>query len=170
MNTTTRRLLPLLLAVLPTAACRDAPGPTEEALADYAARHAKQAEGEADAPRAATRVRATVLDGADVPDMDDGPGGTDPYVVLEHDGQRFETSVASDDTAPSWGDSFIVVSRPGAALVITLMDEDTTTDERVGVVSRAMPRLAPGEEQTMVVRFGGEGGRVRLHLEGLAAP
>jgi hypothetical protein len=161
----------LVLVWSSLAACGAEPGPTPEAIARYAERSAAEAPaGPAEIP-ALIRVRITAIDAADIPDSDDGPGETDPYLVIEHEGQRFETTVAVGDAPAVWGDSVIFDSRPGAGLMVTLMDDDTGLDERLGVLSEPMPRISPGESQEIVLRYrDGAGGVVRLRVEGLAPP
>ncbi|MCB9726955.1 MAG: hypothetical protein H6744_06205 [Deltaproteobacteria bacterium] len=161
----------LLLASLPVAACRSEAAPDPEAVARYAERKAAEARATPDASAEPVRVRVTALDGVGIPDADDGPGETDAYLVIEHEGQRFETAVAPASDPAVWGDSVIFDARPGAGLMVTLMDEDTGIDERLGVMSEPMPRLGPGEKRELSLSFrGGEGGVVRLQLEGLPAP
>lgn len=164
-------LSPLAAACVLWAACAAEPGPTPEALARYVERKAAQAAAAPEGSPAPTRVRIVAVDGTGIPDYDDGPGGTDAYLIIEHEGQRFETTVAADDDPAVWGDSVIFESRPGAGLMVTLMDDDTGIDERIGVLSEPMPRVAPGEVKEIVLRYGdGARGVVRLRVEGLAAP
>lgn len=165
------RWLPLLAAVCVLwASCAPAPGPSPEALARYAERKATQTATAPEGPAAPTRVRITAVDGVGIPDWDDGPGGTDPYLIIEHEGQRFETIVAVGEDPAIWGDTVIFESRPGAGLMVTLMDDDTGIDERIGVLSEPMPQVAPGETKELTLRYrGGDGGVVRLRIEGLPA-
>ncbi len=117
----------------------------------------------------ARRLRVTVVRGEGLPDTDAGPGETDPYVVLDYEGERFKTSVADGTLEPVWGDSFVLDVRPGAALGVTLMDRDAwSSDEKLGVVNDPLPPVHVGERVELDVRFrGGDFGTVRVALLGL---
>lgn len=127
------------------------------------------AEGQAPTGPLATRLRITVVRGQGLPDTDAGPGVTDPYVVLDYEGERFKTSVADGTLEPVWGDSFVVDVRPGAALGVTLMDRDAwSSDEKLGVVNDPLPPVRVGETVDLDVPFrGGDFGTVRVTLLGL---
>jgi hypothetical protein len=117
---------------------------------------------------AARQMRVTILDGKGLYDADDGFGETDGFVTVEVDGERFKTSVAEGTLEPVWGDSFVFEAPPGAVMTITLFDSDVTTDERLGVVSLALPGLAPGGSEERPIGFrDGAMGTIRLRLEGL---
>jgi hypothetical protein len=115
----------------------------------------------------AKRVQITVVDGKDLPDLDDGPGVTDAYVILEYDGARQKTSVNASQ-APKWGDSFVFEIRRGATLSVTVMDEDPLSDEKIGVTTVSLPKIRVAEEKMLDVLFrDGDNGKVRLKLVGL---
>lgn len=120
----------------------------------------------------ARRLAITVESGTGLPDLDAGPGETDPYVILEVEGQRHKTSVVEGNLEPIWGDTFIFDVAPGVVLNIKLMDEDSlSSDELVGANSLELPSLMVGETQLLDVVFGqGERGTVRLTLTGMNRP
>lgn len=129
----------------------------------------------APSPRAAPlarRIAITVESATGLPDLDAGPGETDPYVILEVEGTRHKTSVVEGNLEPIWGDTFIFDVAPGVVLNIKLMDEDSlSSDELVGANSLELPSLMIGETQLLDVAFGqGERGTVRLTLTGMSRP
>ena len=161
----------LVAACAPLVACGAEPGPAPEAIARYAEAQTAARRAAPPAVAAPSRVRIVALDATAIPDSDDGPGESDPYLVIEHEGQRFETAVAAGDAPAVFGDSVIFDARPGAGLMVTLMDADPGPDERLGVLSEPMPRLSAGGSTELVLRYrGGDGGVVRVRLEGLATP
>lgn len=121
---------------------------------------------------AARRLAITVESAVGLPDLDSGPGETDPYVILEVEGTRHKTSVVEGHLEPIWGDTFIFDVAPGVVLNIKLMDEDSlSSDELVGANSLELPTLMVGETQLLDVVFGqGERGTVRLTLTGMGRP
>ncbi|HRE91398.1 MAG TPA: C2 domain-containing protein [Myxococcota bacterium] len=121
---------------------------------------------------AARRLAITVESATGLPDLDSGPGETDPYVLLEVEGTRHKTSVVEGNLEPIWGDTFIFDVAPGVVLNIKLMDEDSlSSDELVGANSLELPTLMVGETQLLDVAFGqGERGTVRLTLTGMSRP
>ena len=126
----------LLLAVASLlAGCPGEKGPADGAIAEYLGRGdatAAPLEGDDASPAPpppATRVALTVVSGKDLPDTDGGPGVTDPYVIVEYAGQRWETSVIEGSQEPTWGDSFVFDVVPGGILTLSLMDEDALTSD-----------------------------------------
>jgi hypothetical protein len=116
---------------------------------------------------AARRIQITVVDAAGLPDLDDGPGVTDAYVVLDYDGERYKTSVSSSQS-PVWGDSFAFEVRADSTLRVTVMDEDTVSDEKLGVTTVALPAIRTAEQKMLDVPLGGgNNGNVRLKIVGL---
>eukprot|EP01012_Entosiphon_sulcatum_P008907 TRINITY_DN148_c0_g1_i1.p1 TRINITY_DN148_c0_g1~~TRINITY_DN148_c0_g1_i1.p1 ORF type:complete len:142 (+),score=46.59 TRINITY_DN148_c0_g1_i1:46-426(+) len=67
---------------------------------------------------------------------EDKVGKSDPYVVLEIDGQTQKTSVKKDDLNPVWNEEFTFanLNRPGHHdLEVTVYDEDDMRrDEKLG--------------------------------------
>lgn len=120
-------------------------------------------------PKPATRVRITVIGATGLPDLDDGPGVTDPYVKLEYEGQRLKTSIAEGNLEPTWGDSFLIDIKPGAIMQTHLMDHDSLgSDETLGVLSIELPKVAPGEKETLSLAYReGTHGTVTLEVEGV---
>lgn len=120
----------------------------------------------------ARRIAITVESATGLPDLDAGPGETDPYVLLEVEGTRHKTSVVEGNLEPIWGDTFIFDVAAGVVLNIKLMDEDSlSSDELVGANSLELPSLMIGETQLLDVAFGqGERGTVRLTLTGMSRP
>lgn len=119
---------------------------------------------------AARRVAITVERGEGIPDLDPGPGESDPYVVLEYEGERHRTSTAEGKADPVWGDTFILDLRPGSTLTVRLYDEDSlTSDELLGTLAVELPVVAPGESKPLVLAFrNGESGKVTLTVTGMA--
>jgi len=157
-------------------ACSRPEGPSARAVDDYLARTGAHPATAAPLPSAtptyATRVALTVESAAGLPDTDGGPGETDPYVIVDYDGQRFETGVVEGSLDPVWGDSFILDLRPGGVLTLSLMDEDAmASDDKLGVVSLPLDPLAVGETRPLEVPFrNGEGGTLKITLVGMAKP
>lgn len=149
--------------------------PSDEAVSAYLDRSGLSARtpDDADTPHTpARRLAITVESGTGLPDLDAGPGVTDPYVILEVEGQRHKTSVVEGSLEPIWGDTFVFDVAPGVILNIKLMDEDAfSSDELIGANSLPLPTLSVGESQTLDITFGqGERGTVRLTLTGMARP
>lgn len=171
------------LAVALTTACSSPTGPSDEAIARYADPAAAATTGDAGAPpatgpgaaapeattRPARRVSVTVDKATGVPDLDPGPGVSDPYVVLSYEGTRFKTSVVEGAENPVWGDSTVFDVRPGGVLEVSLFDEDSlSSDEKIGVQTVPLPSLGEGETRALEVAFkAGKGGVVTLTLTGL---
>lgn len=175
--------LPILAAALAIvapslAACPASDGPSARAVDEYLARHGVAPTGDVPTPAEpaaaplAERVSLTVVSAAGLPDTDDGPGVTDPYVVVEYDGQRFETGVVEGSQEPKWGDSFVFDARSGGILTVSLMDEDAfASDDKLGVVSQTIAPLHIGESRDLELAFrNGEGGTLKLTLTGMARP
>ena len=164
-----------LLALSLVFACSEAPEPSEQALMDYASRQQKSSpsalKNSGETPsELATRAFVTVVSGRDIPDMDDGPGVTDAYVVLAYDGARFESSVsdADEEDGAMWGDRFVLDLVSGGVLTVTLMDEDTTGDEILGVASEPMAPMPAGTKREVELSFrDGRRGVVLLRVEAL---
>jgi hypothetical protein len=160
------------------AACSGTSGPSDHAIEAYLSRTpgmAAGADGIVEAPvevPPAKRVSVTIERAEGLPDLDEGPGETDPYVILEYEGQRHRSSVIEGSLAPVWGDTFILDVLPGGILTVKLMDEDSlSSDEQLGVVSKPLPSLKVGETTPFVLEFrGGEGGRLTLTLTGIVRP
>lgn len=176
-------LLALASAGAVASACSTKAGPGDEAMAAYLERHGitppDVSEGDtasADATGVvrsiARRMAITVERATGLPDLDSGPGETDPYVALDYEGQRFKTSVVEGELEPIWGDTFIMDVRPGGVLIVRLMDEDSlSSDEQVGTQSQVLPDLAVGETQSLVVKFRNDkGGALTLTLTGMVRP
>lgn len=162
-------------------ACSPQPGPDESAVNAYLERHGIAPRTTVASPPAgdgaalqpiARRVAVTVERAHGLPDLDNGPGETDPYVILEYEGQRHRSSVREGELEPVWGDTFIIDVRPGGVLVVKLMDEDSlSSDEQVGTVSEVLPDLRIGETITLSPTFrNGEGGTLELTLTGMVRP
>lgn len=169
----------LLFGLVGIAACNSAPPPGEGAIAAYLERHgvdagatrdAAVAVGDVGASAAARRVAITVERGEGIPDLDPGPGESDPYVVLEYEGERHRTSTAEGKADPVWGDTFILDLRPGSTLTVRLYDEDAlTSDELLGTLAVELPAVAAGESKALVLAFrNGESGKVTLTVTGMA--
>jgi hypothetical protein len=172
----------LLLAgvLLMVGACSAKRGPSDEAIRAYGVWKASEGAGEADEKSAAnktpearakkgyaTQVKLTVVRGADIPDNDPGPGHTDAYVIVEYEGDRHKTAIRSSES-PRWGDHFILDTRPGGVLKVTLMDDDLVSDDNLGVASQQLPTVRPGQTQEFKMVFhGGQGGEVHLSVLGL---
>lgn len=174
MRTAAHLWLALAGAAALLGACPGDKGPGSAAVDEYLRRGdaPPSLSGASDAPAPpppAARVALTVVSGKGLPDTDSGPGVTDPYVIVEYAGQRWETSVIDGSLDPVWGDSFILDVVPGGILTLTLMDEDAfTSDHKIGVVSAPLDPPALGESVTREVSFrGGEGGVVTITLTGM---
>lgn len=172
-------LLPILaLLAPPLLACPASEGPSAHAVDEYLARHGGVRVGDASTPTGpevapiAERISLTVDSATGLPDTDGGPGVTDPYVVVEYDGQRFETGVVEGSQEPKWGDSFVFDARPGGILTVSLMDEDAlASDDKLGIVSKSFAPLHIGETRDLELAFrNGEGGTLKLILTGMARP
>ncbi|MCC6620157.1 MAG: hypothetical protein IT385_02820 [Deltaproteobacteria bacterium] len=158
------------------AACPGAAGPSDEAIARYVGGETTAgAPGAADAapparPRA-RRLALTIERAKGVPDHDTGPGHSDVYVLVTSEGQRFRTSVVSDED-PAWGDSTVFDYRPGGLLEVSLFDEDAlSSDEKIGTQTVPLPELAEGETTTLEVAFkNGEAGVVFITVTGIGRP
>jgi len=148
----------------------------DRAIGSYLERHgigSAESAGDAEAlVPLARRVALTVVSARDLPDMDAGPGVTDPYVIVTIDGQRHRSTVISGSLNPVWGDSFVFDVRPEAVMEIALMDEDTFgSDDRIGVVSRPLETVRVGETLELEIPFrDGAGGVLTLRLTGMAHP
>lgn len=159
----------------PTTSHPLAPGTSQNALPPDGQNASPSPIATAPGPKAAPlarRLAITVESGTGLPDLDAGPGETDPYVILEVEGTRHKTSVVEGNLEPIWGDTFIFDVAPGVVLNIKLMDEDSlSSDELVGANSLELPSLMIGETQLLDVAFGqGERGTVRLTLTGMSRP
>lgn len=158
--------------------CPSQAGPNDDALAAYLERHGITAPTTIDAGAApvlgpvAQRVAVTVERATGLPDLDSGPGETDPYVMLDYEGQRFRTSVVEGDLDPVWGDTFILDVRPGGVLTVKLMDEDSlSSDEQIGTQSQVLPDLQIGVSITVILTFrNGAGGALTLTVTGMVRP
>lgn len=171
-----------LAVLIGSVGCPSKGGPSEDAVAAYLERHGiappdvgVAGEGDAAAGPAkvvARRVALTVERGVGLPDLDSGPGETDPYVIVEYEGQRHRTSVIEGNLEPVWGDTFILDTRPGGVLVVRLMDEDSlSSDEQLGTLSEVLPELMVGETRTLTLAFrSGEGGMLVMSITGMARP
>jgi len=162
------------------AACSRSSDPDPVALAEYLIRHG-YVTGQDEAPEdllvgpprgpIAQRVALTVESGTGIPDMDFGPGVTDPYVIVEYDGRRWQTSIVEGSLEPVWGDTFVIDVRPGGVLTLTLMDDDFIGSDMLGVMSMPLEPVRVGERHTFDVAFRhGEMGTITLTLVGLARP
>ncbi len=171
----------LAAAIVGLTGCPGGGGPSAQAVDEWLARDGDLsaaarpgAEAAVGPPRAAVATRlAVTIEGAEgLPDTDDGPGVTDPYVIVEYEGYRFETSVVEGSQAPIWGDSFVFDLHPGGVLSVTLMDEDSLgSDEKLGVVSEAVELIRVGETRALALPFrNGEMGVVRVKITGMARP
>lgn len=166
------RVAVALSLAAPLAGCSSSAAPTDEAIASYVGSpgETSSAGAAASAPRA-TRISVTVERAIGLQDHD-GPGVTDPYVMLEVEGNRARTSVVEGSLTPVWGDSFAFDIRADSILQLRLMDEDSlSSDELIGTVVVALPSLHVGEsvEREAVFKNGDEG-RVTLTIVGLGAP
>jgi len=162
--------------------CPSSSGPNDDAVAAYLERHGitppdAAGPGEADAGEAppavvARRVALTVERGTGLPDLDSGPGVTDPYVIIDYEGQRHRTSVIEGSLEPVWGDTFILDTRPGGVLVVKLMDEDSlSSDEQLGTLSEVLPELMVGQTRPLTMTFrNGEGGTLVMTVTGMPRP
>ncbi len=162
------------------AGCPAEAGPDGDAMSAYLDRHGlgdvavnpdSGGAPVAAAPRA-RRVAITVERATELPDLDTGPGETDPYVALDYEGQRHRTSVVEGELNPTWGDTFIIDVRPGGVLTVRLMDEDSmSSDEQIGTQSQVLPDLAVGETQTLTMTFrNGQGGTLVMSVTGMVRP
>lgn len=165
------------LALL-SAACPAGEGLSARAVDEYLARHGGAPVGDAvdpDGPVVAAiaeRISLTIESATGLPDTDSGPGVTDPYVVVEYDGQRFETGVVEGSLEPVWGDSFVFDARPGGILTVSMMDEDAlASDDKLGIISRTLDPLHVGETRPLELPFrNGDGGTLKITLTGMARP
>jgi Ca2+-dependent lipid-binding protein len=115
----------------------------------------------------ASQVKLTVLRGTNIPDNDPGPGHTDAYVIIDYEGDRHKTAVR-ETASPEWGDSFVLDTRPGGVLKLTLMDSDLVSDDTLGVASQRLPTVRPGQTREFKMTFqGAKGGEVHLMVEGM---
>jgi len=174
------------MAMVPTVACGAKSAPSDEAVNAYLDRNglalpdvvaatggtSSGADAEPTPAPTARRIAITVETGKGLPDLDSGPGESDPYVILEYEGQRHRTSVVEGDLEPIWGDTFIVDATPGGVLVVKLMDEDAlSSDELIGTISMPLPTIRVGESAPLEVSFRqGQGGTVMLTLTGMVRP
>jgi hypothetical protein len=148
---------------------------SDTALGHYLERHGVQTDPSAPAPVAAPptarRLALTVVSARALPDLDPGPGDSDPYVEVRIDGQRHRTTVIEGSLDPVWGDSFVLDI--GAAPVLELMvrDEDgLSSDETIAVVSRVLDPIAVGHTLELELPLrDGAAGYVTLRLTGLPA-
>ena len=160
------------------AGCPAEAGPDGDAMSAYLDRHglgdvaASAADTVMVAGPVARRVAITVERATELPDLDSGPGETDPYVALDYEGQRHRTSVVEGELNPVWGDTFIFDVRPGGVLSVRLMDEDSmSSDEQIGTQSQVLPDLAVGETQTLTMTFrNGQGGTLLMSVTGMVRP
>lgn len=157
--------------------CPAEAGPDDDALSAYLERHglgdvAVGGEASVAVGPSARRVAITVERATELPDLDTGPGETDPYVALDYEGQRHRTSVVEGELNPTWGDTFIIDVRPGGVLSVRLMDEDSmASDEQIGTQSQVLPELAVGETQTLTMTFrNGQGGTLIMTVTGMVRP
>ncbi len=166
------RVAATLLCAAPLAGCSSSAAPTDEAIASYVGSPGETSShgASAGAPRA-TRISVTVEGATGLQDHD-GPGVTDPYVMLEVEGNRARTSVVEGSLTPVWGDSFAFDVRADSILQLRLMDEDSlSSDELIGTVVVPLPLLHVGESVQREAAFkNGDEGRVTLTLTGLGAP
>lgn len=175
----------LAASALALSACSSKAGPSDDAMQAYLERHGlataptstvdgtlgSDGEGAALLP-VARRVALTVERAHGLPDLDVGPGETDPYVIVDYEGQRHRSSVVEGSLEPVWGDTFVIDVRPGGVLMVKLMDEDSlSSDEQIGTVSQVLPDLRVGESTTLTFTFrNGEGGTLELTLTGMVRP
>jgi hypothetical protein len=167
-------------------ACSSKAGPSDDALQAYLERHGlataqvrsadgtlgQDGEPSPSQQPIARRVALTVERAYGLPDMDWGPGVTDPYVIVDYEGQRHRSSVVEGSLEPVWGDTFVIDVRPGGVLMVRLMDEDSlSSDEQIGTVSQVLPDLRIGESTMLKFTFrNGEGGTLELTLTGMVRP
>lgn len=123
-----------------------------------------------EAPATARRIALTIVSARDLPDLDPGPGVTDPYVLVQIDGQRQRTTVIEGSLNPVWGDSFIIEIGPSPVLELTLRDEDgLSSDETIGIVSRVLDPIVVGRSIEYEIPFrDGAGGYLTIRMTGLA--
>lgn len=95
-------------------------------------------------------ISITVVKAQHLPNLDFGFGKSDPYVVLDYEGQREQSSVVQDSLNPEWGDSFVFPALLGGVLKLTVKDQDfMKSDETIGVTSILMPSLRVGETRLL---------------------
>jgi hypothetical protein len=174
--------IPALLAAtyLALSACGGTAPPSADAVEGWLARTTsgdpkntpERSPSEPPLPQIAKRISITIERAEGLPDLDDGPGETDPYAIIEYEGARYRSSVVEGSLDPIWGDTFVLDVTPGGILTLKLMDEDAlASDEQLGVLSETLPPLAIGETRTLTFAFrGGAGGRLTLTATGLVRP
>lgn len=105
--------------------------------------------------------------GLDLPAMD--PWGTsDPYVVMELDGQVVKSKVKWGTKKPSWNEDFIFNIKlfPAKKLQVAAWDANLITPhKRMGNTSISLECLCDGDQHEVLAELEGMGGGGKLQLE-----
>ncbi|KAM7261367.1 hypothetical protein ACFE04_008734 [Oxalis oulophora] len=105
--------------------------------------------------------------GSHLPAMD--PWGTsDPYVVMQLDGQVAKSNVKWGTKEPKWNEDFTfhIKLPPGATFQVAAWDANLVTPhKRMGNASISLEGLCDGELHELVVELEGMGGGGEIHIE-----
>ncbi|BBG92611.1 triglyceride lipase [Prunus dulcis] len=105
--------------------------------------------------------------GLNLPAMD--PWGTsDPYVVMQLDGQVVKSKVKWGTKEPTWNEnfSFNIKQPPTINLQVAAWDANLVTPhKRMGNAGISLEGLCDGNSHDVLVELGGMGGGGKLHLE-----
>jgi hypothetical protein len=153
--------------------CKCGAGPSQEGLANYARPKTEAVAKKKKVQPMAKRVRLTVVGADNLPDTDRllFTGTIDPYIIVNYEGQRHETSRIRNKENPRWGDSFVLDLHEGGMLSLTLMDDDDfpQSDDRIGVVAVKIPPVQVGKSASFIASIrDGQGGVISLKVEGLS--
>eukprot|EP00043_Microstomoeca_roanoka_P019046 m.208684 g.208684 ORF g.208684 m.208684 type:complete len:2004 (-) comp16932_c1_seq2:1013-7024(-) len=115
------------------------------------------------------RVEVTVLKGTDLKNVDK-KGKSDPYVILELDGQKHKTTVKKDELNPEWNETFTFklsapLSSNSPSLSITVKDKERTVDKLLGVCTVKLDVLMGDRTQTKFYSLNQGEGRIQLRLK-----
>ena len=161
--------------VVVSAGCSEQHVLSDAALGQYLERHGVRTDPASPPPVApppvARRLALTVVSARGLPDLDPGPGDSDPYVEVRIDGQRHRTTVIEGSLDPVWGDSFVLDIGSAPVLELLVRDEDgLSSDETIAVVSRVLEPLAVGHTLELEIPLrDGAAGYVTIRLTGLAS-
>ncbi len=164
----------MLAAAVVAGACQESGPPSEAALKAYAEHKRGPSKASTTSkpakPAPAMRIKVTVVKGEGIPDVDGLlAGDTDPYVILDYEGQRHKTAAVQGSLNPKWGDSFVLDLKEGGILSLTLMDAEVTSDQKIAVAITSLPAVAVGAQVELQVKFSeGKRGVVTLVVAGLS--